>query len=159
LLVRWLAAAHIERWWGRPLDLAAVDAKYGPRIDGIERTEMFVIELEGEPVGLIQRYLLQDYPEWQNAVDLPAGAGIDYLVGEEGMTGRRLGSQAIREFTALVFERYPEIDLVGAAPQQANIASWKALENAGYERHWAGMLESDDPSDEGPAFVYVKHRT
>jgi hypothetical protein len=43
-------------------------------------------------------------------------------------------------------------------PQQANIASWRALERAGYVRVRAGMIDSDDPSDAGPAFVYACYR-
>ena len=30
----------------------------------------------------------------------------------------------------------------------------RALEKAGYQRCWAGELESDDPSDEGPMYLY-----
>jgi aminoglycoside 6'-N-acetyltransferase len=43
-------------------------------------------------------------------------------------------------------------------PQQENVASWRALEKAGFERIFAGPLESDDPSDSGPAFVYALRR-
>jgi hypothetical protein len=36
-------SSHIAAWWGEPLDLAAVDAKYDPRVDGVEPTHVFVI--------------------------------------------------------------------------------------------------------------------
>ena len=83
---------------------------------------------------------------------------IDYLIGEPEYVGRGLGSQAIREFTAMAFARYPEASAVVAAPQQVNVASWKALERAGFERTWAGQLESDDPGEAGPAYVYCVRR-
>ena len=50
--------------------------------------------------------------------------------------------------------RYPDVRCVVAAPQQENVASWRALEKAGFTRAWSGVLDSDDPSDDGPAFVY-----
>ncbi|HWB36124.1 MAG TPA: hypothetical protein VHA75_08875 [Rugosimonospora sp.] len=45
-----------------------------------------------------------------------------------------------------------------AAPQLANVASWRALERAGFSRLWAGQLDSDDPADAGPAYVYAVDR-
>ena len=50
---------------------------------------------------------------------------------------------------------YPNIV---AAVQQGNRRSWRALEKAGFSRTWAGQLESDDPSDAGPSYVYVRAR-
>ena len=46
-----------------------------------------------------------------------------------------------------------------AVPQQANVASWRALERAGYTRWWSGQLDSDDPGDAGPAHLYGIRRT
>lgn len=46
-----------------------------------------------------------------------------------------------------------------AAPQTANRASCRVLEKAGYELEWTGLLQSDDPSDAGPAALYVRQRT
>jgi aminoglycoside 6'-N-acetyltransferase len=44
------------------------------------------------------------------------------------------------------------------AVQQENPASWRALEGAGFQRVWAGMLDSDDPSDQGPSYLYSMRR-
>lgn len=155
---RWLAAPHVARWWQRPADLASIERAYGPCVDGTDPTEFFIIEVDGADAGLIQRYRLADYPEWERAVNVAGAAGIDYLVGEVNQTGKGVASRAIRDFTAHVLERYPDVSGVVAAPQQENIASWKALENAGYERQWEGKLDSDDPSDAGLSFVYVRRR-
>jgi len=85
-------------------------------------------------------------------------AGIDYLIGEPGLTGRGYGTAAICLFTTLTFRRYPQADAIVAAPQQANVGSWRALERAGYRRWWGGRLESSDPSDAGPAYLYGVRR-
>jgi aminoglycoside 6'-N-acetyltransferase len=158
LLAAWLGAAHVQPWWQEPFDDESVRARYGPTIDGTNTTEVFVIVVDERPVGIIQRYRLSDDPGWERAVGVPGGAGIDYLLGETAALGRGIGSGAIRAMTAAIFEDWPDVDSVTAAPQQANMASWRALEKAGFTRHWEGQLDSDDPADAGPAYVYVARR-
>jgi aminoglycoside 6'-N-acetyltransferase len=127
-----------------------------PRVRGEDATEVFVVVLGDRPVGLIQRYRLVDYPEWDAAIGLTdAAAGIDYYLGEPATVGQGIGTKAISSFARDTLTHYPDVRCVVAAPQQANAASWRALEKAGFVRVWAGILNSDDPSDEGPAYVYV----
>jgi aminoglycoside 6'-N-acetyltransferase len=163
-LSRWLAEPHVAQWWHDPADLRSVQAQYQPSIDGDDPTEVFIIEAAGRAAGLIQRYLVDDEPSWARAVRLTGAvsgcaAGIDYLIGDPALTGRGYGTAAITAFTSLTFGRYPQADAVVAAPQQANVASWRALERAGYTRWWSGQLDSDDPGDAGPAHLYGIRRT
>jgi aminoglycoside 6'-N-acetyltransferase len=158
-LSRWLAEPHVARWWRDPSDLASVEAAYVPCIDGSDPAEVFVIEAAGRPAGLIQRYLVADDPAWDHAIRATGvvtgcAAGIDYLIGDPALTGHGYGTAAISRFTPMTFARYPEADAVVAAVQQANIASWRALERSGFSRWWAGQLDSTDPSDTGPAYLY-----
>jgi aminoglycoside 6'-N-acetyltransferase len=163
-LAGWLAQPHVARWWREPSDLAAVTEKYLPCLDGRDPTELFVIEAGAAPVGFIQRYLIADDPAWARTLgaagagDAGAAAGIDYLIGDPALTGRGIGSAAIREFTAVTFTRYPDAVSVLVDVSQANRASWRALERAGYTRCWAGILDSPDPSDEAPSYLYRKSR-
>jgi len=154
LLARWQSLPHVARWWTDPADVASITAKYASRILAEERTEVFLIQVEGGPVGLIQRYRHCDHPDWDRAVGIPNAAGIDYYIGEPDHLRRGVGSAAIAAFAIDTLHRNPDIDWVVAAPQQANVASWRALERAGFLRIWSGTLDSDDPSDAGPAFVY-----
>jgi uncharacterized repeat protein (TIGR03803 family) len=89
LLQKWLSAPHVAVWWGEPLDLEAVDGKYGPRVDGTEPTHVFVIEYDGQPVGWIQWYLWSDYPEHalQLRVELPNETLI-YSFKRDGVDGQ-----------------------------------------------------------------------
>jgi aminoglycoside 6'-N-acetyltransferase len=157
-LSRWQASPHVARWWRDPADPASIAAEYGPVVDGTDPTEVFVIELDARPVGIIQRYLLADYPAWAAALDLTDAVGIDYYLGDPDVTGRGVGSRAIALFARDTLTRYAGAAQVVAAPQQDNLASWRALEKAGFERLWAGQLESDHPSDAGPAYVYALGR-
>jgi aminoglycoside 6'-N-acetyltransferase len=158
LLAAWLRDPGVQRWWAEPSEPSALEARYGPAIDGDDPTEVFVIVAEGRNVGIIQRYRHRDEPAWDRAIGLDDAAGIDFLIGGEHDRGRGLGAAAIAAFTADVFAAYPDIAVVVAAPQQANAASWRALERAGFVRVWEGALDSDDPSDAGPAYVYACRR-
>jgi aminoglycoside 6'-N-acetyltransferase len=154
LLARWQSAPHVARWWQDPADIESITAKYAPSVLAEERTEVFVILVDGDPVGLIQRYRHRDHPDWDRAVGVPDAVGIDYYIGEAERVGRGIGAAAIGAFARETLGYYPDMDCVVAAPQQENVASWRALEKAGFSRVWAGRLDSDDPSDAGPAYVY-----
>jgi aminoglycoside 6'-N-acetyltransferase len=161
-LSRWLEAPHVKRWWREVGDVDAVEAAYGPAIDGADPTELLVAELDGRPIGMLQRYRLADNPDYERALE-PAGAprpaaGIDYLIGEPGLTGRGLGPLLIAEGSTGTWAVYPEVVAIVVTVQIDNRSSWRALEKAGYRRTWSGLVESGDPSDDGPSHVYVLDR-
>jgi aminoglycoside 6'-N-acetyltransferase len=162
LMGEWLAQPHVAEWWREASDPASVESAYGPMIHGTDPTEGFIVVYEGRALGFIQRYRLDDNPEWQEIVSVGVGhvvgAGIDYLIGDQTMTGRGLGRRMIAELVDGTWARYPDISAMVVAVQQGNPASWRALEGAGFERVWEGMLDSDDPSDEGPSFLYSMDR-
>jgi hypothetical protein len=37
----WLSAPHVFEWWREPSSFAAIEKKFGPRVDGIEPTHIF----------------------------------------------------------------------------------------------------------------------
>lgn len=165
LLAWWQARPHVARWWREDAGLAAVTARYLPCLDGRDPTELFVIQVDGSAAGFIQRYLVGDDPDGWAGVLRATGTpgvdgafGIDYLIGDPGLTGRGIGSTAIAGFTRLAFERYPGASSALVAVSQDNTASWRALEKAGFGRCWAGELASGDPSDEGPMYLYRRTR-
>jgi aminoglycoside 6'-N-acetyltransferase len=158
-MARWVGEPHVARWGFGPDDAEALAVDYGPFLDGEDRrVSHFIIEDDGIAVGFIQHYRIRDFPPWLAEVDLPDAAGIDYLIGDPDRIGKGIGSEAIRRFAMFTFETMPDVPSIAVAPQQANVASWRALEKAGFTRIYAGLLESDDPSDAGPAFVYELRR-
>ncbi len=168
LVAEWLQAEHVRRWWRDPPDIQAVRAKYLPRINGKEPTEVFVVSVtrtssDSAPVGIIQRCRFADYGTWADTVagtDLayPNAAGIDYFIGPHERTGRGVGSAMIRAFSDKLFVDCPDVETIVVTPQNSNRASCRALETADYSHVWTGTLDSDDPSDAGPSAIYVRHR-
>jgi aminoglycoside 6'-N-acetyltransferase len=163
LLSDWFSRGHVEPWWREAYDAASIEKNYGPCVDGLDPTELFVVESEGNPIGFAQRYSIDEDANWKSSL-APSGehdnaVGIDYLIGEEALTGTGLGPQIIDAFVNSAWERYPGAEEIVVAVHQANRRSWRALEKAGFERTWSGDLSSDDPSDVGPSFVYVRRST
>lgn len=142
--------------------MSAIEERYGPVVDGLDPTEMFIVELGDDPVGFLQWYDIDTDPDWKAAL-VPAGvpsgaAGIDYLIGEEGLIGRGLGSAMIKQFVTERLAAHPATGSVAADVSVDNRRSWRALEKAGFRRIWEGELSSDDPSDQGPSYVYLGDR-
>jgi aminoglycoside 6'-N-acetyltransferase len=163
VLATWLDAPHVKMWWPDESDPASIEARYGPVVDGADPSEVFLIEREDAPIGLIQRYRFSDNPEWQTAL-APAGtpreaAGIDYFIGVADLIGLGLGPVIIDRFVRDTWARYPDIEAVVVSVQAENRRSWRALEKCGFRRAWSGTLASDDPSDQGTSHVYVLYRS
>ncbi len=128
LFARWLGRPHVAKWWHEPATVEHVAEKYSA---ADRKTPVFVVEVAGKPVGVIQMYKWADYPD--DAFE-PSMIGIDYLIGEEGYVGRGVGSAMIRQFVEQVVRpRYPDATGVATSAEVANGASVGALRKAGFE--------------------------
>ncbi|MHB8463816.1 MAG: GNAT family N-acetyltransferase [Acidimicrobiales bacterium] len=157
MLHAWLNEPGVVRWWeGDDVSWEAVVRDYGSTSD--ERTEHWVAAVDGDPVGWVQCYAAADYPDeaakwWALGVD-PMAAGIDYLIGDPANRARGLGSALIRAFVEdVAFGLHATWSQVCAAPYGENVASWRALENAGFR--FAGIVDDAD----GPCRLMVADRS
>lgn len=152
-LCTWFAEPAVARWWNMPATLDAVTEKYAPRIAGIEPTRMWIVEVDGVRAGLLQSYWHRDYPAHDASLGIADAVGIDYLIGGSHR-GRGFASRVLGDFVAFVLLEYPEASVVVATPAQANAASWRALERAGFVR-----VGTCQPPGEPPAFAYASRRS
>ena len=133
LLRRWLNEPHVDRWWRTPLDEAATAAEYVPRIDGREPTHVFVIVLDGRPIGWIQWFRWADYPEHAAQLGAEAtAAGLDLAIGEADLLGRGIGTRALRRFVEDVVFADPAISACVCDPEVENARSLRAFARAGF---------------------------
>jgi aminoglycoside 6'-N-acetyltransferase len=163
LLSKWLSDPTVARWWDHETAPEALENDFGGSVDGTEPTQVFLVCTAGRPFGLIQRYAIADYPEYVEELSTvcpqPAGAvSIDYLIGEPECRGRGLGAAMIAEFVAQSWAVYPGASAVVVAMHQANPASWRAVERAGFRRVAAGELTPDNPIDNRDHYVYQLDR-
>jgi aminoglycoside 6'-N-acetyltransferase len=131
LLQEWLSAPHVEAWWHDRSDLASVEAKYGPRVDGAEPTRVFLMEYGRLPVGFIQWYLWSDYPKHAGQLNAElTSAGMDLAIGDFAMIGLGLGPVAIREFVTQIIFANLYVTAVVTDPEEGNVRSLSAFKKA-----------------------------
>ena len=154
---RWLNDPAVVEWWeGEDVSWPAVVRDYGSGNE--DPVEHWIALRDGEPLGWIQCYSAaweadDEAYYWREHLALEETAGIDYLIGEATHRGRGIGAATIRAFVRdLVFPRHPEWTQVAAGPFEANVASWRALEKAGFAR--VARLEDE----EGPCVLMVLRR-
>ena len=126
----WLEREHVRRWWRDPVEVALEKRREHMRD---HRTEQYVIVVDGRDVGMIQTYLVVDYPEWEAMVEQGAGvAGVDLLLGEEDVIGRGLGPEVLQTFARDVVFARRAATAVAATVEEENRRSWRAFEKAGF---------------------------
>ena len=128
-------------------------------VDGLDPADIFIATTAGRAFGLIQRYRFDDNPQYLDELapllSVPSPAlSIDYLVGPPADLGRGLGTAMIRTALASTWRDYADAPCVVVPVCVANIASWKALERAGFRRVAEGLLAPDNPIDPWDHYVY-----
>ena len=135
-LVRWRQAAHVLKWWvsdGEPTK-ERVEEQYGPDLDGMTPTRMWIGEVNGRSVGFIQDYRISDYPEFAQLAPDPAAIGVDYAIGDPVFIGRGLGVRLVWEWMERAHRRFPDARAIFAAPDHRNEPSLRLLDKLGYVR-------------------------
>jgi RimJ/RimL family protein N-acetyltransferase len=134
LLHEWIQRPHVRRWWREQRTLEQVVEHYLPAIEGRDPTDHYLVLLDDRPVGMLQTYLVVDYPEYAKlvGVDDSATAGVDILISEEELTGQGLGTEVLRRFVNDVVFARPETTWCVADPDVENRASIRAFEKAGF---------------------------
>jgi len=120
-VTRWRQSEHVRRWWaseGEPTP-ERIEARYGPCIDGMSPTRMWVAEVNGRSVGFVQDYRVGDYPEYAVLGPDPDAVGVDYALAEE-WSGRGLGARVLWAWMSRARQRFPQVRTYfrGARPSQ-----------------------------------------
>jgi RimJ/RimL family protein N-acetyltransferase len=133
-VARWLGAEHVQRWFGADGEptIENVTERYGPRIDGMTPTRMWVVEVNGRSVGFCQDYRLCDHPDYTPVTPDPAAIGVDYLIGEPHLVGRGVGTAMLWAWLGSARRRYRDVGTFFAAPDHRNAASLRVLEKVGF---------------------------
>jgi aminoglycoside 6'-N-acetyltransferase len=155
LLHEWLQREHVRRWWTDRKTYAEVVEHYLPAIEGREPTDLYVIVVDGRPVGFIQTYQVADHPEYCELVQVEDGvAGVDLFIAESDLVGRGLGSEVLRQFVDEIVFTDASIHACVADPDADNVASLRAFQKAGFAR----IRDFVDPSDERPHALVRRER-
>lgn len=145
LVMEWLQAPHVRRWWGQP---AAQLAQILSPAAGCRQVLILVDDLA---VGYIQwQRVPREELDAAGLTDIPDGVlDIDLAIGDARYLGRGVGPRALR----LVVERITAtatVPMIGMATSTENRVAQKAFAKAGFRR----LREFNDPQY-GPMYLYI----
>lgn len=149
----WLEQPHVAEWWGDPPDasetVAAVEAKYLPRIQGEHHVSPWIMEVDGRAVGFIQWYLVRDDPDWWPGVDVPADtAAVDLAIGDGDLLGKGHGRRLLVEFIHHVLRHdAPEVRQVWIDPNPRNERACRSYLAAGFRDTGIVLPDPDQPGE------------
>lgn len=147
---RWLLEPHVRRWWHDDPDEhdypEGTLREWGAAIRGEDPTDMFIMEMDGRPIGVIQSYVVQDYPDYADEVGelVERALSVDLFIGEPALVGRGHGPALLRAFLRRdLARRCLAYCVIG--PSRANVAAIRAYEKVGFR--YLRDYREDDTSD------------
>lgn len=136
LLFTWLGRAHVTKWYAKaPSSFAEVMAKYGPRTEPGNPVQAFIVGINGSDAGYIQTYAIAAFPDYAAQLECEAGVcGVDLFLGDAWRMNHGVGSAVVRRFVEEVVFGANGAHAAIAGPSEANHASIRAFEKAGFHR-------------------------
>jgi aminoglycoside 6'-N-acetyltransferase len=146
-VVDWQRQPHVARWWqDEATDVDAAERHYGPALDGDDPTRMWVLEVNGRSVGMLQDYRVGDHPEYALLTAKPDAIAFDYLIGAPAWVNKGIGTRMLWAFMRdVILPGYPGARELFAAPDHRNEASLRVLDKIGFTRG----LWFDEPQPDG----------
>jgi len=134
LMADWLNRPHLRAFYQRePISLAAVAAKYGPRIRREVPTHSWLAILAGAPFGYLQCYRVADWADWRGTIGVDHGVSIDLFIGEAALIGHGVGRRMLAGYVDQVaFPQHPDERLCWIGHELENAAARGCSAAAGF---------------------------
>ncbi len=149
---RWLNTDFVTEWYFEKEEHTYENIKkqYIPYITGKEPNQSYIITYADQPIGYIQCYRIQDYPEYaEDIAEAENAAGVDLFIGEADYLHQGLGSPILRKFLReIVFQTLEVVSCI-IDPDEANTVAKKAYAKAGF-KHLKTISIPDEP---GPSYL------
>jgi RimJ/RimL family protein N-acetyltransferase len=137
LLYKWYNTDFVNKWYGKEKQewkYKEIENKYKPYIQGQKPTDSYIILYNDIKVGYIQTYLLKNYPEYNELVQVDDNsAGIDLLIGEKEYIHKGLGPIIIKKFLKDIVFQNKNIKSCVIGPEPKNIIAIKAYKKVGFK--------------------------
>lgn len=148
LMHRWLNTEFVARWWFDRPSREQVAVKYGAYIRGERPARSFIIQVTKKPIGYIQAYRINDWPDYARQLDVNEDAtGVDLFIGEPEYARRGLGPEIIRKFLGEIVFATTDVASCLIGPSEDNRAAIRAYEKAGF-RYLKTVSVVDEPEPE-----------
>jgi RimJ/RimL family protein N-acetyltransferase len=127
-MFEWLQKPHVKQWWNDGHDsVEKVKAHYFDSEDEVER--FILMNTDGHSIGYFQSYWLSD-----NLI------GIDQFIGDDSLINQGVGTNAIKMFTSLLFERLNP-DSIVLDPDPSNHRAIRCYEKVGFRFYSVEVLD------------------
>ncbi|AXT85195.1 hypothetical protein C6I20_08335 [Aeromicrobium sp. A1-2] len=133
-LVGWMAVEHAQPWFGdEPRTVELAREHYAGELDGTSATRMWIVQLDGRPIGYAQDYPVIAYDDYAVRVQDPGAVAFDYLIGDPELIDRGIGTRMIAAFCRDVLcPDHPAAPRFVASPDVRNKRSIRVLEKCGF---------------------------
>lgn len=147
LLHTWLNAPHVHEFYDKDKEntLTDVQKRYVPKIRGEKPTNCYFALHEGKPVGYIQKYFVNDYPELGGYLQYDdTVVSVDLFIGDAKYMGKGFGSPMLSEFLNQVVFADPKVTMCMIGPEPSNKRAIRSYEKVGFQ-HVQTLRIGDEP--------------
>ncbi|WP_059170455.1 GNAT family N-acetyltransferase [Bacillus sp. FJAT-27445] len=141
---KWLNNGFAAQWYGKKqMTIDEVKEKYLPYINNEKSTQSYIISYENKPIGYIQTYKINDYPDYATQVAIDENAScLDLFIGEEEFIHNGLGKQIVGRFLKEIVFSLSDSDSCILGPEPDNENSIKTYEKVGFK--YVKTVRTDD---------------
>lgn len=157
LLLKWLNTDFVSKWYDkRSYTLEEIAAKYKRYISFEKPTYSFIIYIKEQPIGYIQTYRIDSYPDYQQEVDINENAsGADLFIGEGDYIHKGLGKIILKKFLKDVAFDITNTDCCIIGPEPTNIVAIKTYEKVGFK--YVKTIKKNTEDD--PEYLMIIYET
>lgn len=137
LMLSWFNAPHVQEFYSlRTWRDEELYAKLTPYTRGKSDVNGFIMHLDNQPLGYIQKYPIKNHP-WDNQeIDeeiIVGSSGLDLFIGEASYTQKGLGKRFVERF--LESHVWSEYEHCFIDPDVRNNQSIKLFQKLGFVEH------------------------
>jgi aminoglycoside 6'-N-acetyltransferase len=136
---RWLNDEVVKGFWHGATEsfpMRRILEKYGPRVRGEAPATPCFLCVDDDPIGYLQFYRTDDWPEWRDVIGLEASAdrwALDVVIGEPERWNQGLGTRAVKSLLRYLFEERGAVEVV-LTPLADNSRAIRSYEKAGFRK-------------------------
>ncbi|MHB8508291.1 MAG: GNAT family N-acetyltransferase [Candidatus Dormibacteria bacterium] len=134
MLWEWIQRPHVAKYWGywNPPTREENIAQWTAMIEGRKVGKPYLIRVDGNDIGYIDRYRLsQDEEMWTNIGLGEDAVGADIFIADESLTGGGLGARVVARFYLWLTDQ-EGLEVAIIDPEVGNDRAIRAYEKAGF---------------------------